>query len=181
MADFCDYKDPYALVRFYGDYGYGHMVATVFNAVPEAYRCPKIVISCQVGHGNDFSDKDTMFEKPYAERWGIEGRDSDITTLQDMELMIPLMRRINRRLDKLSVEMGYPRSYADFMFRILTSMKLNRVVYIESYGGRWSGNTEDLPHVEMGNSWPNNDLIKQLEKMQDDLCGRFKRPIGEAA
>ena len=82
------------------------------------------------------------------------------------------------RLKKLDAEMGYPRSYADYMFRILTSMKLDRVVYIEQYGGRWGDKTEDLPHVEMGNSWSNNDLIKQLEKMQDDLCGRFKRPIG---
>ena len=181
MADFCDYKDPYALVRFYGDYGYGHMVATVYNVIPEVYRCPKIIISCQVGHGNDFSDKDTMFEKPYAERWGMEGRDSDLVTLQDMEMMIPLMRRIDKRLKKLDAEMGYPRSYADYMFRILTSMKLDRVVYIEQYGGRWGDKMEDLLYVAMGNSWSNNDLIKQLEKMQDDLCGRFKRPIGEAA
>ena len=181
MKPFKDYESPYAMIRIYGDYGYGHMTATVWNAIPEVYRCPKLVISCQVGHGNDFSGSGAQFEKPYAERWGMEGRDSELVTLEDLELMIPLMRRIDKRLKKLDAEMGYPRSYADYMFRILTSMKLDRVVYIEQYGGRWGDRAEDLPHVEMGNSWSNNDLLRQLEKMQADLCGRFKRPIGEAA
>lgn len=181
MKTFKDYENPYAMIRIYGDYGYGHMTATVYNVIPEVYRCPKITISCQVGRGNDFSDSDTQFEKPYAERWGVEGRDSELLSLEEMEMMIPLLRRIDKRLTKIDTEMGYPRSYAEYMFRILTSMKLNRVCYVETYGGRWGDKTEDLPHVEMGNSWSNNDLLRQLEKMQADLCGRFKRPIGEAA
>ena len=181
MKPFNDYTDPYARVRIFGDYGYGHMTVEVFNAVPEVYRCPTIYISCQVGHGCDFSDKDTQFEKPYAERWGIKGRDYDLVTLEDMSVMRPLMLKIEKRLTRLATEMGYPRSYADLVFRILTSIKLNRVVFVPGYGGGWHCNTEDLPHVEMGNSWSVSDLIKELDKMQDDLCGRFKRPIGEAA
>ena len=178
---FCDYKDPFARVCIYGEYGYGHMVATIYNVIPEAYRCPIIRVSCQVGHGRDFATSDTQFEKPYAERWGIEGRDAELVGLDEMEMMIPLMRRIDKRLKRLDAEMGYPRSYAEYMFRILTAMKLNRVIYLEQFNARASGEWADMPHIEMGNSWSNNDLLRQLEKMQTELCSHFTRPIGEAA
>ena len=181
MTSFEDWKDPYALVRFYGDYGYGHMEATVYNAIPDMYRCPSIRISCQVGHGSDFSGTDTQFEKPYAERWGFLARDGDIVTMDDLTVMTPVMKKIEKRLKFLATEVGYPRSFADYTFRVLTALKLNRVCLVKTYGGRYSGAVADLPHVAMGHSWSKGDLLLELEKVQDDLCGRFKRPIGEAA
>ena len=113
----------YAFLKTFGEFGYGHFHATLYNLTEKHYGGPVLVVTSQIGTSYDPPLKD---QEIYAWRWGAEAAHSrDGLSLYDMELMLKPMRKIQKRLDKLQGQLGAPRNFQEFLFRLLISADLD--------------------------------------------------------
>ena len=97
----------------------------------------------------------------------------DGISLSDMEAMLKPMRKIQKRLDKLQAQLGTPRNFQEFLFRILISADLDYVIVNPSYGGGYTCQLEELPMVDMSYSWAATDLRRAVDEMAEGLVERF--------
>ena len=164
-------KSKYAFVKVFGGHGYGHMYATIYNLTDKTFGGPILTVTSQIGTSYDPPLKD---QEIYAWRWGAEASHSrDGLSLYDMELMLKPMRKIDKRLDKLQAQLGTPRNFQEFLFRILISADLDYVITNKDYGGGYSCQLEELPMVDMSYSWAATDLRRAVDEMADQLIERF--------
>ena len=63
----------YAFLKTFGEYGYGHMYATIYNLTEKHYGGPVLVVTSQIGTSYDPPLKD---QEIYAWRWGAEAAHS---------------------------------------------------------------------------------------------------------
>ncbi len=164
-------SSKYAFLKTFGEYGYGHFYATLYNLTDRTYGGPILTITSQIGTSYDPPLKD---QEIYAWLWGAEASHSrDGLSLDDMELMLKPMRKIQKRLDKLQTQLGTPRNFQEFLFRILISADLDYVITNKDYGGGYSCQLEELPMVDMSYSWAATDLRRAVDEMADQLIERF--------
>ena len=164
-------KSKYAFVNMYGKFGYGHFYATIYNLTEKHYGGPILTITSQIGTSYEPPLKD---QEIYAWRWGAEASHSrDGLSLDDMEAMLKPMRKIDKRLDKLQAQLGTPRNFQEFLFRILISADLDYVIVNGNYGGGYTCQLEELPMVDMSYSWAATDLRRAVDEMAEGLMERF--------
>lgn len=164
-------SSKYAFLKTFGEYGYGHFYATIYNLTEKHYGGPILTVTSQIGTSYDPPLKD---QEIYAWRWGAAPSHSrDGLSLDDMELMLKSMRKIQKRLDKLQTQLGTPRNFQEFLFRILISADLDYVITNNDYGGGYSCQLEELPMVDMSYSWAATDLRRAVDEMADQLIERF--------
>ena len=164
-------SSKYAFVKVFGEYGYGHFYATIYNLTEKHYGGPILTITSQIGTNYDPPVKDQAI---YGWRWGAAPSHSrDGLSLDDMEAMLKHMRKIQKRLDKLQTQLGTPRNFQEFLFRILISADLDYVITNKDYGGGYSCQLEELPMVDMSYSWAATDLRRAVDEMADQLVERF--------
>ena len=164
-------SSKYAFLKTFGEYGYGHFYATIYNLTEKHYGGPILTVTSQIGTSHEPPLKD---QEIYAWRWGAEAAHSrDGLSLDDMELMLKPMRKIQKRLDKLQTQLGTPRNFQEFLFRILISADLDYVITNKDYGGGYSCQLEELPMVDMSYSWAATDLRRAVDEMADQLIERF--------
>jgi hypothetical protein len=161
----------YAFLKTFGEFGYGHFHATLYNLTEKHYGGPVLVVTSQIGTSYDPPLKD---QEIYAWRWGAEAAHSrDGLSLYDMELMLKPMRKIQKRLDKLQGQLGAPRNFQEFLFRLLISADLDYVITNKDYGGGYACQLEELPMVDMSYSWAATDLRRVVDEMAEGLIERF--------
>ena len=164
-------KSRYAFVKIYSGYGYGHFTATIYNLTEKHYGGPQLLVTSQIGTSYDPPLKD---QEIYAWRWGADASHcADGLSLDDMELMLKPMRKIDKRLDKLRAQLGSPRNFQEFLFRILISADLDYVIVNGDYGGGYSCQLEELPMVDMSFSGAATDLRRAVDEMAEQLIERF--------
>ena len=161
----------YAFLKTFGEYGYGHFTATLYNLTEKHYGGPILTITSQIGTSYEPPLKD---QEIYAWRWGATpSHNRDGISLDDMELMLKPMRKIQKRLDKLQTQLGTPRNFQEFLFRILISADLDYVITNNDYGGGYACQLEELPMVVMSYSWAATDLRRAVDEMAEGLIERF--------
>ena len=164
-------SSKYAFVKVFGEYGYGHFYATIYNLTEKHYGGPILTITSQIGTNYDPPKKD---DEIYAWRWGANSSHSmDGISLDDMGLMLKPMRKIQKRLDKLQAQLGTPRNFQEFLFRLLISADLDYVIVNGNYGGGYTCQLEELPMVDMSYSWAATDLRRAVDEMASQLIDRF--------
>ena len=164
-------KSKYAFLKTFGEYGYGHFTATIYNLTDRTYGGPQLLVTSQIGTSHEPPLKD---QEIYAWRWGAAASHSrDGLSLDDMELMLKPMRKIQKRLDKLQAQLGTPRNFQEFLFRILISADLDYVIVNGNYGGGYTCQLEELPMVDMSYSWAATDLRRAVDEMAEGLVERF--------
>ena len=164
-------SSKYAVLKTFGEYGYGHFYATIYNLTDRTYGGPILSITSQIGTSYDPPLKD---QEIYAWRWGAAASHSrDGLSLDDMELMLKPMRKIQKRLDKLQAQLGTPRNFQEFLFRLLISADLDYVIVNPDYGGGFTCQLEELPMVVMSYSWAATDLRRAVDEMAEQLIERF--------
>lgn len=164
-------SSKYAFLKIFGEYGYGHFYATLYNLTDRTYGGPILTVTGQIGTSYDPPLK---YQEIYAWRWGAEAAHSrDGISLDDMELMLKPMRKIQKRLDKLQTQLGTPRNFQEYLFRLLISADLDYVIVNKDYGGGYSCQLEELPMVDMSYSWAATDLRRAVDEMADQLIERF--------
>ena len=164
-------SSKYAFLKTFGEYGYGHFYATIYNLTDRTYGGPILTVTSQIGTSYEPPLKD---QEIYAWRWGAAPSHSrDGISLDDMELMLKPMRKIDKRLDKLQAQLGTPRNFHEFLFRILISADLDYVITNKDYGGGYSCQLEELPMVDMSYSWAATDLRRAVDEMASQLIERF--------
>ena len=70
-------KSKYALVKVFGEYGYGHFYATIYNLTDRTYGGPQLLVTSQIGTSYDPPLKD---QEIYAWRWGAAASHSAVST-----------------------------------------------------------------------------------------------------
>ena len=164
-------KSKYAFVKVFGEYGYGHFYATIYNLTDRTYGGPILTITSQIGTSHEPPVKD---QEIYAWRWGANSSHSmDGISLDDMGLMLKPMRKIQKRLDKLQAQLGTPRNFQEFLFRLLISADLDYVIVNGNYGGGFTCQLEELPMVDMSYSGAATDLRRAVDEMAEQLIERF--------
>ena len=164
-------KSRYAFVKMYGEYGYGHLNATIYNLTDRTYGGPQLLVTSQIGTSHEPPVKD---QEIYAWRMvASSSHCSDGISLSDMEAMLKPMRKIDKRLDKLQAQLGTPRNFQEYLFRILISADLDYVITNKDYGGGYSCQLEELPMVDMSYSWAATDLRRAVDEMAEGLIERF--------
>ena len=164
-------SSKYAFLKIFGEYGYGHFYATIYNLTDRTYGGPILTVTSQIGTSYDPPLKD---QEIYGWRWGAEAAHSrDGLSLDDMELMLKPMRKIQKRLDKLQTQLGTPRNFQEFLFRILISADLDYVIVNGDYGGGYACQLEELPMVDMRYSGAATDLRRAVDEMAGQLIERF--------
>ena len=164
-------KSKYAFVKVFGVHGYGHMYATIYNLTDRTYGGPQLLVTSQIGTSYEPPLKD---QEIYAWRWGAAASHSrDGLSLDDMEAMLKPMRKIDKRLDKLQAQLGTPRNFQEYLFRILISADLDYVIVNPNYGGGFTCQLEELPMVDMSYSWAATDLRRAVDEMAEGLIERF--------
>ena len=164
-------KSKYAFLKTFGEYGYGHFYATLYNLTDRTYGGPQLLVTSQIGTSYEPPLKD---QEIYAWRWGAAASHSrDGLSLDDMELMLKPMRKIQKRIDKLQTQLGTPRNFQEFLFRILISADLDSVITNKDYGGGYLCQLEELPMVDMSYSGAATDLRRAVDEMADQLIERF--------
>lgn len=164
-------SSKYAFLKTFGEYGYGHFYATIYNLTDRTYGGPILTVTSQIGTSYDPPLKD---QEIYAWRWGASSSHcSDGISLDDMELMLKPMRKIQKRLDKLQTQLGTARNFQEFLFRLLISADLDYVITNKDYGGGYSCQLEELPMVDMSYSWAATDLRRAVDEMAEGLIERF--------
>lgn len=164
-------KSKYAFVKVFGEYGYGHMYATIYNLTDRTYGGPQLLVTSQIGTSHEPPVKD---QEIYAWRMGASSSHcSDGISLSDMEAMLKPMRKIDKRLDKLQAQLGTPRNFQEYLFRILISADLDYVIVNPNYGGGFTCQLEELPRVDMSYSWAATDLRRAVDEMAEGLIERF--------
>ena len=164
-------SSKYAFLKTFGEYGYGHFTATIYNLTDRTYGGPQLLVTSQIGTSHEPPLKD---QEIYAWRWGAAASHSrDGLSLDDMELMLKPMRKIQKRLDKLQAQLGTPRNFQEFLFRILISADLDYVITNKDYGGGYSCQLEELPMVDMSYSWAATDLRRAIDELASQLIDRF--------
>ena len=164
-------SSKYAFLKTFGEYGYGHFYATIYNLTEKHYGGPILTITSQIGTSYEPPLKD---QEIYAWRWGAAPSHSrDGLSLDDMELMLKPMRKIQKRLDKLQTQLGTPRNFQEFLFRLLISADLDYVIVNGNYGGGYTCKLEELPMVDMSYSWAATDLRRAVDEMAEGLIERF--------
>ena len=161
----------YAFLKTFGEYGYGHLDATLYNLTERHYGGPILTFTSQIGTSYDPPKKD---EEIYAWRWGAApSYNKGGLSLDDMEAMLKPMRKIDKRLDKLQAQLGTPRNFQEYLFRILISADLDYVIVNPQWGGGYSCQLEELPMVVMSYSWAATDLRRAVDEMAGQLIERF--------
>ena len=164
-------KSKYAFVKVFGEYGYGYMHTTIYNLTEKLFGGPQLCVTSQIGTSYDPPLKDQVI---YAWRMGAGASHcSDGLSLSDMEAMLKPMRKIQKRLDKLQAQLGTPRNFQEYLFRILISADLDYVITNKDYGGGYSCQLEELPMVDMSYSWAATDLRRAVDEMAEQLIERF--------
>ena len=164
-------SSKYAFLKTFGEYGYGHFYATIYNLTDRTYGGPILTVTSQIGTSYEPPIKD---QEIYAWRWGAAPSHSrDGLSLDDMELMLKPVRKIQKRLDKLQAQLGTPRNFQEFLFRLLISADLDYVIVNKDYGGGYSCQLEELPMVDMSYSWAATDLRRAVDEMAEGLIERF--------
>ena len=164
-------SSKYAFLKTFGEYGYGHFYATIYNLTEKHYGGPILTVTSQIGTSYDPPLKD---QDIYGWRWGAAASHSRYgLSLDDMELMLKPMRKIDKRLDKLQAQLGTPRNFQEFLFRLLISADLDYVIVNDNYGGGYTCQLEELPMVVMSYSWAATDLRRAVDEMAEQLIERF--------
>ena len=164
-------SSKYAFLKTFGEYGYGHFYATIYNLTEKHYGGPILTVTSQIGTSYDPPLKD---QEIYAWRWGAApSHNRDGISLDDMELMLKPMRKIQKRLDKLQTQLGTPRNFQEYLFRLLISADLDYVIVNKDYGGGYACRLEELPMVDMSYSWAATDLRRAVDEMAEQLIERF--------
>ena len=164
-------SSKYAFLKTFGEYGYGHFYATIYNLTEKHYGGPILTVTSQIGTSYDPPLKD---QEIYGWRWGAAPSHSrDGLSLDDMELMLKSMRKIQKRLDKLQTQLGTPRNFQEFLFRLLISADLDYVIVNGNYGGGYTCQLEELPMVDMRYSGAATDLRRAVDEMAEGLIERF--------
>ena len=161
-------KSRYAFIKIHGNYGYGHLDAHIYN-MTDIWNGPHLVVTSQIGTSYD---KPRVGEEIYGERFGAQG-SYDSITLSQMEAIIKPMRKVTKKLEVLSEKMGSPRGYTEYLFRVLVACDLDYVIINPNYGGGYACQLEELPRIDMSTPWAKNDLRRDIEKLANDLVGRF--------
>lgn len=161
-------KSRYAFLKTFGEFGYGHMYAHIYN-MTDIWNGPHLVVAAQIGTSYD---KPPEGQEIYGERFGAQG-SYDPITLSQMEAIIKPMRKVTKKLNTLSKTMGSPRGYTEYLFRILVACDLDYVIINPNYGGGYTCRLEELPRIDMSTSLAKDDLRRDIEKMAQDLIGRF--------
>ena len=171
MSNFNQDSSKYAFLKIFGEYGYGHMNATIYNLTEKHYGGPQLLVTSQIGTSHEPPVKD---QEIYAWRMGASASHcSDGISLSDMEAMLKPMRKIDKRLDKLQAQLGTPRNFQEHLFRILISADLDYVIVNPNYGGGFTCQLEELPMVGMSYSWAATDLRRAVDEMAEGLIERF--------
>ena len=164
-------SSKYAFVKVFGEYGYGHFYATIYNLTEKHYGGPILTVTSQIGTSYEPPLKD---QEIYAWRMvASSSHCSDGLGLSDMEAMLKPMRKIDKRLDKLQAQLGTPRNFQEFLFRLLISADLDYVIVNGNYGGGFTCQLEELPRIDMSLSWAATDLRRAVDEMAEGLIERF--------
>lgn len=168
MSKFDQDKSTYAFVKIYGEYGYGHMEADIYN-MTSIWNGPQLAVTSQIGTSYD---KPRPGEEIYGEKFGAR-QGYDVLSLSEMDAIIKPLRKVWKRLESLSYDLGSPRGFNEYLFRVLIACDLDFVIVNSNYGGGYTCKLEDLPRIDMSLSWAKNDLRRAIDKMASELIERF--------
>lgn len=168
MSKFDRDKSTYAFVKIYGEYGYGHMEADIYN-MTSIWSGPQLAVTSQIGTSYD---EPLPGEEIYGEKFGVR-QGYDVLSLSEMEAIIKALRKVWKRLESLSYDLGSPRGFQEYLFRVLIACDLDFVIVNSNYGGGYTCQLEDLPRIDMSLSWAKNDLRRAIDKMASEMIERF--------
>ena len=168
MSKFDQDKSKYAFLKVYGDYGFGHMEAHIYN-MTDLWNGPHLAVTSQIGTSYD---KPRPGEEIYGEKFGVR-QEYDVLSLSEMEAIIKPLRKVWKRLESLSYNLGSPQGFQEYLFRVLVACDLDFVIVNPNYGGGYTCKLEELPRIDMANSWAKNDLRRHIDDMVAQLIARF--------
>ena len=163
-------KSKYAYIKMYGNYGYGHIDTTIYHMTDRMWSAPTLNVTSQLGMAGRDPEPNCEI---YAWRFGALPYCSDLLCLSDMEDVIKPLRTINKRIEKLADKLGTPRTFQEFLFRVLISSNLDYVIANPNYGGGYSCKLEDLPRIDMRSAWAVDELRRSLDEMVAQMIAKF--------
>lgn len=171
LTDFSEYSTPHAIVRLWGDRTYGHIDASVRHIDEGNYRSPRLRISCQIGSNENDAVGISQRQKTYAWNYGISGGREEMT-LDELEIGVKIMRRINRKLNQMDEELGLPETFAEYCARILIASGVNYAFVNEAWGGPHC-NPIYLPMAELKTSAGKSKLREMLGELEKRLVAYY--------
>lgn len=166
QANKYDLSQPHALLYTEMSYGYGHVNICISKLIELDWlnQMPAIRISMQTGGGGSPAS--------YAWRFGVEGGEPMRAAI--LTECLKIMRRIEKRLEKFTNELGEPVDYAEFCHRILVASEVPVIFIRQELRDR--RNIDDLPMLR-----PKRDgaeirsIIANLEhKMLMETCAEYR-------
>lgn len=171
LTNFSEYSTPHAIVRLWGERTYGHIDASVRHIDEGNYRSPRLRVSCQIGSSENDAVGVSQRQKTYAWNYGISGSREEMT-LDELEIGVKIMRRINRKLNQMDEELGLPETFAEYCARILIASGINYVFVNEQWGGAHN-KLIDLPVAELKTSAGKGKLREMLGELEKRLVGYY--------
>lgn len=177
MTGFDEFKTPYAFVKLYGDRNYGHIEVIIRNIAfsDSIWRSPLIRVTCQIGT-SDWGGlaMESQCEAPYAWHHGIEGQSSAMT-LSELEVSVKVMRRLEKKLDKMREELGIPETFSEYASRVIIASGVEVAFINDNFGGSYHCKLEDLPHRKLDHYGEKGKLRSDLAGIEADLISRYSR------